>query len=270
MFKTKKSRIPAVYRMLLVAIAVMAIGGIAVNCYVGNYYRADSIAKASIDSDREISVTIEKKDKRIQATQYDLKHKNYTITFAPQDKEKATKALIFYPGGRVQYTAYAPLMHELAKNNFVCILVHMPGNLAVLDQNAADGIIEKYKEIYPSIQEWYMGGHSLGGAMAAEYVSKHADEFDGLYLFAAYSTADLSDSDLRVFSVYGSEDGVLDMDKYRKYRSNLPEDTYEYVIDGGCHSYFGSYGLQKGDGTPDVAFEEQIEMAVDFITYNSK
>ena len=134
----------------------------------------------------------------------------------------------------MQYTAYAPLMHELARNNFVCILVHMPGNLAVLDQNAADGIIEKYKEIYPSIQEWYIGGHSLGGAMAAEYVSKHVDEFDGLYLFAAYSTADLSDSDLRVFSVYGSEDGVLDMDKYRKYRSNLPEDTYEYVIDGGC------------------------------------
>ncbi len=270
MFKTKKSRIPAVYRILLVAIAVMAIGGIAVNCYVGNYYRADSIAEAAIDSDREVAVTIEKKDKRIQATQYDLRHKNYTITFAPQDKEKATKALIFYPGGRVQYTAYAPLMHELAKNNFVCILVHMPGNLAVLDQNAADGIIEKYKEIYPSIQEWYMGGHSLGGAMAAEYVSKHVDEFDGLYLFAAYSTADLSDSDLRVFSVYGSEDGVLDMDKYRKYRSNLPEDTYEYVIDGGCHSYFGSYGLQRGDGTPDVAFEEQIEMTVDFITYNSK
>ena len=248
MFKTKKNRIPAVYKILLVAIAVMAIGGIAVNCYVGNYYRADSIAEAAIDSDREVAVTIEKKDKRIQATQYDLRHKNYTITFAPQDKEKATKALIFYPGGRVQYTAYAPLMHELAKNNFVCILVHMPGNLAVLDQNAADGIIEKYKEIYPSIQEWYMGGHSLGGAMAAEYVSKHVDEFDGLYLFAAYSTADLSDSDLRVFSVYGSEDGVLDMDKYRKYRSNLPEDTYEYVIDGGCHSYFGSYGLQKGDG----------------------
>lgn len=200
MFKTKKSRIPAVYRILLVAIAVMAIGGIAVNCYVGNYYRADSIAEAAIDSDREVAVTIEKKDKRIQATQYDLRHKNYTITFAPQDKEKATKALIFYPGGRVQYTAYAPLMHELAKNNFVCILVHMPGNLAVLDQNAADGIIEKYKEIYPSIQEWYMGGHSLGGAMAAEYVSKHVDEFDGLYLFAAYSTADLSDSDLRVLA----------------------------------------------------------------------
>ena len=98
MFKTKKSRIPAVYRILLVAIAVMAIGGIAVNCYVGNYYRADSIAEAAIDSDREVSVTIEKKDKRIQATQYDLKLKNYTITFAPQDKEKATKALIFLSG----------------------------------------------------------------------------------------------------------------------------------------------------------------------------
>lgn len=38
----------------------------------------------------------------------------------------------------------------------------------------------------------------------------------------------------------------------------------------GAIPYFGSYGLQKGDGTPDVAFEEQIEMTVDFITYNSK
>ena len=76
MFKTKKSRIPAVYRILLVAIAVMAIGGIAVNCYVGNYYRADSIAEAAIDSDREVSVTIEKKDKRIQGTECDLKLKN--------------------------------------------------------------------------------------------------------------------------------------------------------------------------------------------------
>ena len=81
MYKTKKSRIPAVYRILLVAIAVMAIGGIAVNCYVGNYYRADSIAEAAIDSDREVSVTIEKKDKRIQATQYDLKLKNYPTIY---------------------------------------------------------------------------------------------------------------------------------------------------------------------------------------------
>lgn len=60
MFKTKNPH-SAVYRILLVAIAVMAIGGIAVNCYVGNYYRADSIAEAAIDSDREVSVTIERR-----------------------------------------------------------------------------------------------------------------------------------------------------------------------------------------------------------------
>ena len=110
----------------------------------------------------------------------------------------------------------------------------------------------------------------LLGCISLFVVAVFAQEDPVLMRVNGYSTADLSDSDLRVFSVYGSEDGVLDMDKYRKYRSNLPEDTYEYVIDGGCHSYFGSYGLQKGDGTPDVAFEEQIEMTVDFITYNSK
>ena len=102
------------YRILLVAIAVMAIGGIAVNCYVGNYYRADSIAEAAIDSDKKRFLLLLKEGQAYTGHQYDLKQK-YTITFAPQDKEKATKALIFYPGGRVQYTAYAPLMHELAK-----------------------------------------------------------------------------------------------------------------------------------------------------------
>jgi pimeloyl-ACP methyl ester carboxylesterase len=103
-----------------------------------------------------------------------------------------------------------------------------------------------------------MGGHSLGGAMAASYVSKNEDDFRGLVLLAAYSTADLSDSDLHVISLYGSEDGVLNMEKYEKYRSNLPEDTAEDIIDGGCHAYFGMYGEQRGDGEAKITNEEQI------------
>lgn len=43
----------------------------------------------------------------------------------------------------------------------------MPRNLAVLDVNAADGITEQY----PDIDVWYLGGHSLGGAMAANYAA---------------------------------------------------------------------------------------------------
>ena len=113
------------------------------------------------------------------------------------------------------------------------------------------------------VTDWYIGGHSLGGAMAASYAAKHTDELDGLVLLAAYSTADLTDSGLRVYAAYGSEDGVLNREKYEADRINLPQDTTETVIDGGCHAGFGSYGAQKGDGAPVISAEEQQQQTSD-------
>ena len=135
------------------------------------------------------------------------------------EPENPAAGFIFYPGGKVEISAYEPLMQACAAQDILCVLVSMPFHLAVFDKNAADGIQEQY----PQIDSWYIGGHSLGGAMAASYVSKHADSFDGLILLGAYSTADISETALRVLSVYGSEDGVLNRSKYEKNKSNLPE-----------------------------------------------
>ena len=99
--------------------------------------------------------------------------------------------------------------------------------------------------------------------MAASYAAKHTDELDGLVLLASYSTADLTDSGLRVYAAYGSEDGVLNREKYEADRINLPQDTTETVIDGGCHAGFGSYGAQNGDGTPTISAEEQQQQTAD-------
>ena len=44
---------------------------------------------------------------------------------------------IFYPGGKVGYTAYAPLILALAEQDILCVLLEMPFNLAVLDSLAA-------------------------------------------------------------------------------------------------------------------------------------
>lgn len=174
-----------------------------------------------------------------------------TIAFIPAE---AKAGLIFYPGGKVQPEAYAPLMRACAERGLLCVLVKMPGNLAVLHPNAADGIASRY----PQVDSWFIGGHSLGGAIAASYAAEHADELDGLILLAAYSTADLHALPLRVLSVYGSEDGVLNREAYAKNRANLPEGFTETVLDGGCHAYFGAYGAQKGDGTPTLSRSEQI------------
>lgn len=179
-----------------------------------------------------------------------------SLVFVPSDPKAG---VIFYPGGKVESKAYAPLMTAFAREDILCVLLSMPFDLAVFDRNAADGIQEQY----PQIQEWYLAGHSLGGAMAASYAADHAEDYEGLFLLAAYSTEDLTNSGLNVISLYGSEDGVLNPVKYNEYRSNLPENTQEEIIPGGCHAYFGCYGFQDGDGTPAITNEEQIRITVD-------
>ena len=84
--------------------------------------------------------------------------------------------------------------------------------------------------------------------MASAYVSEHADAFAGIVLLGAYASADLSETHLRALCLYGSEDGVLNREKYEQNRGNLPPDFTETVIEGGCHAGFGAYGPQKGDG----------------------
>jgi hypothetical protein len=228
--------------LVIIVLTLSLVGGTVY--YINDYYHAEETAVSLIATPKENVVVTEE---------------NGVFTFKPQN---ATKGIIFYPGGKVEAKAYAPLMDALAEEGVLSILVTMPGNLAVLDMNAADGICEQY----PEIESWYMAGHSLGGSMAASYISENAKNFDGIILLASYSTADLSNSGLEVFSIYGSNDGVLNMEKYSEYKPNLPEDFNEFIIDGGCHAYFGAYGEQEGDKKSTITRDEQIKITVDEIT----
>ena len=226
---------------IIVVLILSLVGGTVY--YINDYYRAEDMA-VSLISTPNTSVTVTEE--------------NGVFTFVPQN---ATKGVIFYPGGKVEAESYAPLMHSLAEKGVFTVLVTMPGNLAVLDMNAADGICEQY----PEIENWYMAGHSLGGSMAASYIAENSEKYDGIILLASYSTADLSNSGLDVLSIYGSNDGVLNLEKYEEYKPNLPADFDEIIIDGGCHAYFGAYGEQEGDKKSTITREEQIEITVNEI-----
>ncbi len=219
---------------------VLLIGGSAV--YLGDYYRSDYEA---------IGVFMP------QHSQWKEEPDN-TIVFEPENPKAG---FIFYPGGKVEHRSYIPLMQELQERGVLCIIVKMPFNLAVLDVNAADGI----RAEYPGIEDWYIGGHSLGGSMAASYLGAHKDEFKGLILLGSYSTENLSDTELEVLSVFGSEDKVMNRESYAEYKTNLPEDFTEIEIPGGCHAYFGMYGVQEGDGIPTITNEEQIQLTAEYI-----
>ena len=169
-------------------------------------------------------------------------------------------ALIFYPGAKVEYTAYLPLLSELADQGIDCFLVKMPCNLAIFGQNKAKKIMDSYE-----YDHWYLSGHSLGGAMAASYASGHLESLDGLVLLAAYPTKSLKSDSFSVLSLYGSEDGVLNMEKVEEGNSYMPADYAEICIEGGNHAQFGNYGEQKGDHAAGISREEQQAQTVEAI-----
>ncbi len=209
--------------------------------YVGDYYRASAEVYDYFEKDGKVSIV-----------EFD------EGLFIDGAGEK--NALIFYPGAKVEYTSYVPLMYLLAESGIDVFLVKMPFNLAVFGINKADKIIEEYR-----YEHWYLGGHSLGGAMAAGYAAKHENDIDGLVLLAAYTTSDLKESNLDVLTVYGSNDGVLNMEKIEQGRDLVPENSVETVIDGGNHAYFGCYGEQEGDNAATITREEQWRQTVDAV-----
>lgn len=97
------------------------------------------------------------------------------------------------------------------------------------------------------------------------FKTEHTEEYEGLILLGSYSTENLRETDLKVLSIYGSKDKVLNAEKYEENRRNLPDDFKELVIEGGCHAYFGSYGAQEGDGQPMISNKEQVQLTVDAI-----
>lgn len=242
MFKkfSKKSKVLTV---ILSAMSVVVLTVSAFFIFVADYYHSDvSSINAYIS---EYNVT--KKELYDGATSYSL--------------ESNDKGFIFYPGGKVEHTAYEPLMYNLASKGITCILIKMPFNLAFFNVDAAS----KAKQYFPNINSWYIGGHSLGGSIASTYLEKNHEDFEGLVLLASYSMNDLKTKDIDVISIRGSEDKVLNMEHYEKYKKNLPSDLIEVIIEGGCHAYFGMYGKQDGDGNPSLSANEQISLTAKYI-----
>lgn len=236
-------------KVIMAVVSVTAFLVFAGILYINDYYRATETAKKAMLGNDSVTVTQEE---------------DYYV-FSP-NREATEKGIIFYPGGKVDETAYAPLLLAFAENGYEVYLIKMPAKLAVFGMDRAEEIIQNVSDI----SEWTMMGHSLGGAMAASFAAAHDTQVDELVLLAAYSTKDLTDKDIRVYSFYGSEDQVLNMEKYERYHANLPDDTIEAVIDGGNHADYAHYGDQVGDGKATITREEQQECVLDFVLNGEK
>lgn len=248
------------YRSLTVVTVLLVIAIIGFVCWAKIYYKADS-DKFSIATNQESNNVL-------------IKEKSSYWEIIPNPPSSDTTKLqetgfIFYPGAKVDPKAYFYKLSSLYNGTVATIPVFITKptlNLAFFSINQADQVIHDHTEI----KKWIIAGHSLGGAMACEYVKGHTDTLSELWLLASYCASDISQTNLQVISIHGSLDGVLDSQKLAANRHNLPDNAQDIVIDGMNHAQFGNYGPQTGDNatqkSDDDAQTELIQIFNNVLT----
>lgn len=188
------------------------------------------------------------------------------VVMSPTDAT-STQGLVFIPGAKVEADAYVSNLSGLVEQDGVTVVITKPTlNLAFFDLRP----LTDFTDLAPDVDVWFVGGHSLGGVKACQFAED--PEVAGLILFASYCANDLSDSDIPVLSLAGSNDGLSTPSKVKDASGLLPDDAEFVEIDGANHARFGDYGVQSGDGTATISSEEMrtilTENLISFIDEN--
>ena len=229
-----------IFKAVAVVVIIALVSSLA---WLLNAYEPQDIARENLVSNSEVKVV-----------------EGDITEFIPKDVVSNT-GVIIYPGARIDVKAYAPLANRLAQNGYKVFAVDMPFNMAIFSSHKADKVIEENKDI----ENWVIVGHSLGGAMATNAISTN-NKIKGIVYLASYPSGDkIKDSGAKVLSIWGSKDGVINFDNMIKAKEDLPKDTEYVEIEGGNHSAFGDYGLQKGDTKSIISEDKQLDITVESI-----
>lgn len=239
--KDKPARHFTLKKALAVLLAILLVLFGAFFIYASIYYTADEAALQMIASAK---VPI------VETNRY----------IACGDSRAASVGYIFYPGAKVEAAAYVPYLLDVAQGGpFFCVVVKPAFHLAILSPNRADDV----RAAFPDVDRWLVGGHSLGGVVAASYALNHQDTIGGLVLLASYPNNDLSAVPFPALTITGANDGVLNWERFAAAAPKLPSNTRGISIEGGNHGQFGSYGPQRGDGEALLLPEEQRRITAD-------
>lgn len=227
-------------RFLLTIFAIVLLLSAGFVIWALNAAPPGQAALAALVSDQQVTVT--------QTAEY--------IAFQPSARQPSI-GLIFYPGGRVDYRAYAPVLHQIAAQGYLVILVPVNLNLAFFEIEAGAPALKDF----PEIQTWAVSGHSLGGVAASIFAANHP-EIRGIVYWASYPADDtLKNTGLKTLSIYGTLDGLATLETVEKNKAFMPGDTIFIPIEGGNHAQFADYGFQPGDNLATISPEAQWQQA---------
>jgi len=230
-------------RILLVLLAVMLLAAVGFIAWAETPLGPAPEALAALQSNSQVTVIA-----------------GDFITFAPANQQPASVGFIFYPGGRVDARSYVVPLREIAAQGYLVVLVPVRLNLAFFEISAARPVIAAH----PEIHTWVIGGHSLGGVAAALFAKDNPD-ISGLIFWASYPADDsLKNSNLRVLSIYGTND-MAGVQTFKAKEELMPTNVQYVIIEGGNHSQFGDYGFQPGDMEATISRTEQQSQVVDSV-----
>lgn len=240
------------WKILLTTLSItLAVGTGGFVWWANNAAPPGPAALAALETDEQV-VVIEKEDYTLFYPALCEPANPLAASTAPnEDPHKI--GFIFYPGGRVDYRAYAPPLKLIAAQGYPVFLVPVVLNLAFFDINAAAPVIRAN----PKIRAWVIGGHSLGGVAASIFAAR-TPEVVGVVYWASYPTDDtLKNAGIPALSIYGTRDGLAAPEDIARYKQLMPADTLFVPIEGGNHAQFGDYGPQNGDNPAEISPEAQ-------------
>jgi len=246
--KKKKNKKKTSIKALLFLILLMLLG----IWLIINIFDKEVTTTSQVD-DVEVDQIIKAETKDLDV----IESKGYIVK--PNFKEP-TMGVIIYGTGGISPKAYIPLSIILAKKGYLVVIPEFLFNSPNIGSNVMNEIISKNK----NVEFWTIVGHGNGGE--AMSVNLKADEkIKGAIFLASYpkENADLSKSGLKVVSIKGTEDKVLNLNLYESRKKLLPLNTMFVQIENGNFSYFANY--ENDPKAKITKNEQQIQTSVQIL-----
>ena len=182
-------------------------------------------------------------------------HNDYYYAFKPESYDTG---IILLPDENIKPESYAMLMHQLADKGFATFILK---NFQTNEKYNSDVIIKKYD----NISNWYIGGHGESGPLIATYLEDNYWDYDGVFFLSSYSPIKLTKKGLKILSVYGENDLILNKNTYRENLPNFGNEYLERIIRGGNYSNFADIKTLDGDGNATISLENQVSITMNYI-----
>lgn len=171
--------------------------------------------------------------------------------------KSASAGVVLLQKNKVDEKAYFYLANTLQKKGYN---VFIPKNF--LKQPAFSiNIIDKMQKRYNNIDNWVIGCHGNSCGTFERYSTQLTNKITGLFYLGALPKEKTIKSNVPICVIYGVNDSVINKSVLTDDNILYHSDNVEvYIIEGGNHTNFGYYKLDRNDTEASITAKEQQDI----------